>query len=135
VLGYWDRTKSERAIVSPVDGVVELLEYQVRDHESSAFLADPSPFSTSPIERVGWPRLQRRGFGLPQGQSWDRLGGPTSPLEQIVLLGHRRVIWAVTDDCAIVLAVLCTHDQGLMDASRRRAQSIGYRPRSRKVGR
>ena len=56
------------------------------------------------------------------------------PLEQDRAARPSRVIWAVADDCAIVLAVLCTHDQGLMDASRTRAQV--YRvPTSLKEGR
>src|SRR5688572_29238742 len=41
---------------------------------TSIFLVNPSLFSTSPIERVGWCWLHRRGFGAPQGQSWGQFG-------------------------------------------------------------
>ena len=43
-------------------------------------------------------------------------------------------ICAITADCAIVLAVPRTHDQGLMDTPGGEAQSMAYRPLFRKVG-
>ena len=37
---------------------------------SSLFLVNPSLFSTSQIQRLGWRRLWTRCFGASQGQSW-----------------------------------------------------------------
>jgi len=45
---------------------------------SSIFLVNPSLFSTSPIERVGWCWLWRRCFAAPQGQSWGQFHRTTS---------------------------------------------------------
>jgi hypothetical protein len=39
---------------------------------TSIFLVNPSLFSTSPIERVGYCWLWRPCFGAPQGQSWGQ---------------------------------------------------------------
>jgi hypothetical protein len=46
---------------------------------TSIFLVNPSLFSTSPIERVGWCWLWIHCFGASQGQSWGQFRQATCP--------------------------------------------------------
>jgi len=60
-------------------GVERFAKRKSASRTSSFFLVNPSFFSTSQIERVGWRRLWTRGFGASQGQSWGQFHHATYP--------------------------------------------------------
>ena len=56
----------------PESRVKRVAKRKSASRTSSIFLVNPSLFSTSRIERVGWRRLWTRCFGASQGQSWGQ---------------------------------------------------------------
>ena len=56
----------------PVKGRLRFAKRKLASRPTSIFLVNPSLFSTSPIERVGWRWLWTRCFGTSQGQSWGQ---------------------------------------------------------------